>query len=76
MQDDLKAQLVGTYCSCFNIQYNEIALFVSNIKSINTIEDLKSVFNIARILPETNKKGCIIVCILKNTKKYEWLVQV
>ena len=42
MRDDLKAQLVGTYCSCFNIQYNEIALFVSNIKSINTIEDLNN----------------------------------
>ena len=36
------------------------------IPKLNTIEDLKSVFNIARILPETNKKGCIIVCILKR----------
>ena len=40
MQIDLKTQLSGTFCACFNVTYSEIAMLIKNIKSIKSIEDL------------------------------------
>lgn len=40
MDPTLESQLIGTYCVCYNISYNEIAILVRSMESIKTIDDL------------------------------------
>ena len=42
MELELRKQLTGSYCSCYNITYSEIAIFVKNSGNIKTIQDLNN----------------------------------
>jgi NAD(P)H-nitrite reductase large subunit len=44
MEPELRKKLIGTYCSCYNISYNEIAMFVKNSPHIKTLEELNNYF--------------------------------
>lgn len=41
MEEELKKQLIGTYCVCNNVLYEEIAVLVHNLK-IKDINNLKT----------------------------------
>ena len=44
METELKKQLTGSYCVCFNISYKEISLLVRNIKTIKSLKDVQNYF--------------------------------
>ena len=47
MDPKLEKSLVGTYCVCHNISYNEVCLFLRNMKSIKDIDGLRNYFVIS-----------------------------
>ena len=40
MDPELEKQLVGSFCVCYNVSYNEIAILVKNLK-IKNMDELR-----------------------------------
>ena len=47
MDERLEKTLAGSYCVCNNVSYNEISLFVRNMKSMKDLEMLRKYFPVA-----------------------------
>lgn len=41
---DLKSNLIGSYCVCYNINYDEIADVVANTDNIKSLDDVQRYF--------------------------------